>query len=311
MDILLSIIVIAVIWLVWKQPVQVGGFLFHLNVNIESALYGFFSKELQVGEAKIHLKANRFDPEKETIVMLHGYTADFVVWIRFARYFTGKYNVIIPDLLGHGESEFKPEWNYSVKAQAELVEKLVEQLNIQRFHVIGNSMGGFTSAQLALDCPDKIISACYVDPAGVKPVTASVLEELLSTGFNPFLVHDWGEFVRFYPMTMHRSPWLPNIARKYIAHRYTQRLERYEQIFNDFFGHGLLDERLSDITAPSLIMWGEKDQIIHSDNATKWQALIPHAEVKIWENIGHMPMLEIPRVSANYYQEFLENLKAN
>ena len=109
-------------------------------------------------------------------------------------------------------------------------------------------------------------------------------------------------------MTMHRPPWLPHIARIHIADRYIQRRERFEQIFTDFFHKGLLDERLPDITTPSLILWGKQDQIIHGDNAEKWQSLIPGSVLKIWDDIGHMPMLEVPKDSAKIYREFLSQI---
>ncbi|NNJ73511.1 MAG: hypothetical protein HKP09_10045, partial [Enterobacterales bacterium] len=48
--------------------------------------------------------------------------------------------------------------------------------------------------------------------------------------------------------------------------------------------------------------------LIHVDNAYKWQSLIPNAKLKVWDDIGHMPMLEIPRVSAQVYKDFLDNL---
>ena len=308
MDIIVGVIVVTVIWLIWKKPAEIGGFLYHLNVAIESMLYGFSSKRVHITYAQVHMLSTRFDPKKQTILMLHGFTADNFVWLRFARNFTSKYNVIIPDLLGHGNSDYNADWSYNAKSQADMVVKLLDELKVEKVHVIGNSMGGFITAQLALDYPQRVFSACYVDPAGIKPVTQSALESLLCDGCNPFLILERADFARLYPMTMHRSPWLPEIAKSYIAERYVKRKTRYKHIFKEFFGKGLLDTRLSGIKTPSLILWGAKDQLIHVDNAYKWQSLIPNAKLKVWDDIGHMPMLEIPRVSAEVYKDFLNSL---
>ena len=308
MDILASIIVLTTVWLIWKKPAVLGGFLYHLNISIESLLYGLSSKRIDITLAQVHILSTRYDPKKQTILMLHGFTADNIVWLRFARHFTGKYNVIIPDLLGHGNSDYNANWNYSAKSQTDMLVTLLDELKVDKVHVIGNSMGGFISAQLALDYPERLHSACYVDPAGIKSVTESTLESMLVNGINPFLIYNRPGFDTLYPLTMNRPPWLPVIAQRYIAGRYVKKKNQFEHIFKDFFGQGLLDARLAAIRTPSLVLWGAKDELIHVDNSQKWQSSIPNAKLKVWDEIGHMPMLESPKESALVYRDFISTL---
>ena len=52
-------------------------------------------------------------------------------------------------------------------------------------------------------------------------------------------------------------------------------------------------------------MWGAKDALIHVSSAKVWDDGLPNSELKIWQEIGHMPMLEIAQESAAVYRDFL------
>ena len=298
---------VALIVLGLFNPVLLGTWIYNLNIAIESRIYGFKRHELAVAEYRLSLYHNGIK-DRPTIVMLHGFTADAIVWLRFAQYFNKQYNVIIPDLLGHGETGFKDEWSYRTPEQAKCIKSLLDNLNITKAHIIGNSMGGFISAQFALRYPDHCISATLVDPAGIKSVQSSDMELLLEQGINPFLIFNRGKFSEFYAMTMHKPPWVPKIVLNVVASKYLTHKDEFERIFNDFIFNDLLDDELENITVPTLILWGDQDRLIHVANADKWQQGIQNSELKIWPGIGHMPMLEIPKQSAQVYQDFLNKL---
>ena len=76
-------------------------------------------------------------------------------------------------------------------------------------------------------------------------------------------------------------------------------------MFEQVHGRDALDEHLSSIELPVLIMWGGQDQLIHVSSAEIWQQGLPDSELKIWPEIGHMPMVEIPQESAAVYRDFL------
>ncbi len=81
---------------------EVGQMLYDHSMKLESNLSGLEAKKADIGEMEmsyyIHANAN-----KPTLIMLHGYSSDKNVWIRFAKHFTDDYQVVIPDLAGHGE----------------------------------------------------------------------------------------------------------------------------------------------------------------------------------------------------------------
>lgn len=75
-----------------------------------------------------------------TMVMLHGITGDSSNWVRFARHYTDRYRVIIPDLPGFGESSRIDSASYSIPVQSERLGELMRLLGVAQFHLVGNSM---------------------------------------------------------------------------------------------------------------------------------------------------------------------------
>lgn len=131
------------------------------------------------------------------IVMLHGFSADKDLWVRFADPLTEDYRVIIPDLAGHGQTPFVAGADYSAPAQAARVLALLDRLGIERSHLIGNSMGGFVAATLALQHPGRVRSLGLSDAAGVTAPEPSVGDHLRARGRNPFLLEDRSQFAEF------------------------------------------------------------------------------------------------------------------
>ena len=271
-------------------------------------MYGFEKESVDIGDMKLALYRHA-NPGKPTLVMLHGYSADKDVWVRFAKHFTDDYQIIIPDLAGHGDSPYQPEWNYGMPAQAARVMALLDQLNVQQAHFIGNSMGGFLTATIAVRHPERTLSAVMVDAAGITSPIPSDLYKMLENGHNPFLITNRKEFDAFFAMTMRKAPFMPDIVLEAVSDNYIQRRESLVKIFDDFALNDQLENQLSDIKAPAMIWWGDGDQLLHVSAVPLWQAGIPQAEVRIFEGIGHMPMMEIPSQSAKVYQAFLAKLK--
>lgn len=288
-------------------PTSIGHFIYNNATDIEAQFYGLQQDTVDIGELSISLYQNE-KKNRPTLLMLHGYSADKDVWPRFAKYFTDDYHIVIPDMAGHGETEFNSEWSYSAPAQAERMAKLLAAMNIESAHVIGNSMGGFIAAHFAKAYPDQTLSATLVDPAGVISPQDSVMETMLANDNNPFIMENTEQFHQFYAMTMESPPWLPELVLNAIAETYFDRHSSLKQIFNDFDHTDMLDEQLNDINVPVLILWGEKDQLIHVSSIAIWQAGIKNSESHVWPGIGHMPMVEIPNLAAQRYQEFLSKV---
>lgn len=282
-----------------------GQFLYTANWKAEARLRGLATGVVTVEGIPISY-FDGGDPEAEAIVLLHGFTADKRIFVRFSGRLMSTYRVLIPDLPGHGQTPFRPGLGYSAPDQARRVAAMLDALGVSRAHVYGNSMGGFIAAHLALGYAERTASVGLSDAAGVHGRMPSQLDQLVTAGDNPFLFDSPTGFSRLYPMTMHRAPFNPAPARAGLARDYADRRAEYAEIFADFQdSHPLGDAELARIRVPTLVVWGERDRLIDVSAAHLLHRGIPGAELKVYEDLGHMPMLEAPRRAADDYLEFL------
>ncbi len=246
----------------------------------------------------------------ETVLLVHGFSADRDVWTRFAGGLRDRH-VIIPDLPGHGRTPFIPGAGYSAPAQADRLIALLDALDVTRVHVVGNSMGGFIAAALARRAPERVASLGLVDAAGLRVSAPTPLSRMLDAGRNPFLLDSPNDFDAFYALTMAKQPFVPRIVRRAIAHEYVARRAQLAEIFSDFnTSADMLDDHLGEIAAPTWVAWGRHDQLIDVSAATLYAEGIPDSTLTIYEDLGHMPMFEAPRRSCRDYRSFLSRRSA-
>lgn len=293
-------------WAVVTYP-KVGEFLYRSSMFAESRVYGFSEKYLEVDGLNISYYEDEADSQP-VMVLLHGFTSNKDIWLRFAKHFVDEYRVIIIDVAGHGNTPYLASLDHSAPAQAKRVFDFLAKQNIKQFHVAGNSMGGAIAALLAIEHPSSVLSMLMIDPAGFKAPSPSELDKYLAQGENPFLIDSIEEFKSFYPLTMAQPPWIPTAALDYVGSLYIERKTRWGAIFNQLDISRIFTDELADIKAPSLMMWGDKDQLLDVSSVEVWQQKMPQLQVKIWQDVGHMAMIEIPSASAKYYQEFLDKL---
>ena len=285
------------IWTAATYP-AIGGIAYRLDARVESTLGGLHAATVAVSDSQLMTWQGGPETATETVVMIHGYSADKTVWMRFAPHFTDRYRVLVLDLPGHGETAFDPALRYDTASQARRVIESMDVLGIQRAHIVGNSMGGFIAARMALAHPQRVQTATLVDAAGVIAPQPSDMDRLVAQGRNPFEVHSRAEFDDFYAMTMAQPPWVPRMTLDWLADDYIARRASLARIFKDFAGVGLLDPHLAEIRVPVLVMWGAKDRLVHVSAAEVWTRGIRHAQQVIYSDLGHMPMVEDPERSA-------------
>jgi abhydrolase domain-containing protein 6 len=307
MNIILFIIVLLVlstiVWVIKTYP-QVGHVLYHSAAIVEAKVYQLRKKNIQLDDCMMCIHYTELG-NKAAILLLHGYSADKNAWTRFGKYLASDYQLIIPDLAGHGDSPFDPNLSYSIEAQALRLIQLLDQLEVQQFHVVGNSMGGFIAAYLAIEYPTRILSAALIDPAGTRSAQPSEMDNMLRQGRNPFHINNKKEFAEFYAMTMAKPPYVPRVVLDALAEDYIAKRQQLQQIFGDYSSSPLLAERLPQLYQSTLLIWGEEDEIIHVSGSENWKT-IPNLEMEIWSDLGHMPMLEDPNRTAECYLRFLE-----
>lgn len=128
-------------------------------------LFPGFHSQVQICEGtEIHLRTGGSGPP---LLLLHGYPQTGVMWHRVAPELARDFTLIIPDLPGYGQSGIPPlspdHQAYSKRSMAHVMVKLMEALGYSRFHLAGHDRGARVSYRLALDHPEKVISATVLD----------------------------------------------------------------------------------------------------------------------------------------------------
>lgn len=270
---------------------------------------GLTPKTLTVGGKTISVLESERDPAKPTLVLIHGFAANKENWVRFSRYLTDTFHVVAMDLPGHGESVKDLALSYGLGDQADYVKEVLTVLNIDTFHLAGNSMGGAISCLYAAKYPEAVQSLFLIDPAGIHQYESELVHRL-KKGENPLIVTSRKDFDALMDFALEKKPYLPwpipgVMAEKYVANRPVN-----EKIFPNITSilQSDFEAALGKITAPTLILWGENDRIIHVDNAAVFHQRIPQSRKMVMEGIGHAPMIEVPKQTAAIYSDFILSL---
>ncbi len=255
----------------------------------------------------------------ESILLLHGFSANKDNWIRFTKALDEKYHVIAVDLAGHGDSEKQLSTDYDLIKQAERLDSLMTSLGINRFHIAGNSMGGAISAIYSLNHPDKVKSLTLIDAAGVDGSEPSEFYQALAKGGNPLIATDEESFEYRMNFTMSQPPLLPWPLRPAFIRKTMARVDINQKIFTDMIAtkQRLIDNNfqqsiqatIAERQLPTLIMWGKEDRVLDVSAVAAFKEIIPDASVHIFDGVGHLPMVEIPNESAEVYQQFLSTVE--
>ena len=250
--------------------------------------------------------------EGPVMLLLHGFSANKDTWIQFAAELPENYRLIVPDLAGHGDTPAPKGEDYNLIRQAERLNQLMANLNISKFHIAGNSMGGAISAIYASLYPQQVSSLTLIDAAGVDAPNQSEYMAALAEGKNPLIATDEASFEFRMDFVMSKAPPLPWPLRPALMRKTLARQQLNEDIFEDMMATRKqledtgFEARLSEaVTMPTLIIWGDEDRVLDVSAVEVFKQKIPHAQVKIYEGIGHLPMVEIPEETAILYSEFV------
>lgn len=297
----LSLLVI--LFLLYFLPFKIiGKYLYSISMGIESKIAGLHTKYTDIGNQRVAFFDNQ-NVGKPALLLLHGFSADRHIWLRFAKHFKDTHRVIIPDLLGHGDTPYSRDGNYASTTQAKMLVELVKQLDLKDVDVVGNSMGGMICATLLTQNDGLFSRGVLIDPAGAKSDFALYGSR---SQFNPFLVRTLDEFKLFYKKTMAVPPPMPNSVLNYLGQKnYIDKFDQIQHQFADFFDiETFFDTPFEIQTCRWLVIWGKEDQTIPVSDAAMWQELTGTVPL-IYEKYGHMPMIECPTKTAHEVKRFL------
>jgi pimeloyl-ACP methyl ester carboxylesterase len=251
--------------------------------------------------------------EGPPVVLIHGLSGCWQNWLENIPHLARRHRVVALDLAGFGESEL-PQEEISIPGYGRFVDAFLGEIGLERAALVGNSMGGFIAAETAISHPSRVEKLVLVSAAGLVRVGNRRLAALERAAR------------LFHPATaaiLARREYLikrPKLRRRmlYGIVRYPERIEP-ELVYEVASGAGkpgFLDalaaigkydfrDRLPAISVPTLIVWGRNDWVVPVSSAYEYEQLIPDARRVIFEETGHVPMLERPARFNELVEEFL------
>ena len=275
-------------------------------IGLERFMSGVHRKTAQVDDHRV-VYSEGGKNNAEPVVLVHGFSASADSWNRIAAQLTGRYHVIAPDLPGWGESTRIDSASYAYPAQVERLHQFLQQFGLNRFHLVGHSMGGFISSAYAARYPDEVITLGLIAPHGITEPEQSDLARAVARGDNWLVVSSMEGFERLMGNLFVKRPYAPRSVLKYLALQTVSRSQKTQRIFDELqTNNAPLAERLGQIKAPTFIIWGDQDKLIHVSAAEVFRTGIGNSEVLIMKQTGHMPLLENVKQCGAAYLAFLE-----
>ncbi|MCW2966278.1 MAG: alpha/beta hydrolase [Solirubrobacteraceae bacterium] len=244
--------------------------------------------------------------EGPALVFIHGLAGSWQNWLENIPHFARTHRVIAPDLPGFGCSPV-PSEKISINGYAATVDELLDSLGIERAVVVGNSMGGFIGAELAIEFSTRIERLVLVSAAGLTTVDThnDRLLGVLRRAEN-VLAYGSGWFAARSDR-LSRRPGLRKALMLMVA-AHPDRLPApliAEQVSGsgkpgfmdavEALGTYPIRDRLERIEAPTLIVWGELDRLVPLRDADRFlEAIGPNARKIVYPDTGHVAMLERP-----------------
>lgn len=273
--------------------------MYDAAIGYEEQLSGLTEKRASISIGEISYYENQQSMDKPSILLVHGFGAYKENWLRFARLFKDDFHVVIIDLPGHGKSVKDATLINSLENQVAWVHEFNQVVGLTQFHMAGNSMGGAITAKYTASYPQQVLTATLIDPAGVTQYR-SVMQDLIDAGNNPLVVNNRQDFLNLMDFALEQAPFIPWPLTEVSAQRAIALKPLHDKLWLEMQqGHGqAFEAMLASIQAPTLVMWGEQDRVINYQNMAVFEKLIPHASIQLWPGVGHAPMVEIPRLSA-------------
>ena len=250
------------------------------------------------------------------LVLVHGLGSSAAVEFYYnLEPLAAHHQVLAVDLPGFGSSD-KPALDYSIELFVRVVRDLMASEHVGRAAVMGVSMGGRVALGLALDAPQLVDRLVLVDALGVGPPRRVLAYRILLTrGLGELTLSGTARALRrMHPATIRRFwGW------------YLRRPGRVDTLLSDerIADHGTLlsrpeyraaylsalrsiagmrnlrdgvvvENRLSELQMPTLLVWGRRDHIFPASHAESAQGKIHNSRIEIFENSGHTPQMEEP-----------------
>ena len=257
------------------------------------------------------------DKRDQAVLLIHGLAGSSKTWDAVIEDLAEDYDVIAPDLLGHGESA-KPMGDYSLGAFASGLRDFLAMLDVRSVTVVGHSFGGGVAMQLAYQHPHLIDRLVLVGSGGLGREVSPLLrmlalpgaEYLMPIGIPKLVVDRASEVGRFLGRRNIRSERLGELWRSYSSLAGAENRRAFVKTMRGVIEPGGQTVNASDrlylaARVPMMIVWGDRDGIIPVAHAYAAHEAIENSRLEILEGVGHFPHVEAPEMFVSSLRDFM------
>jgi pimeloyl-ACP methyl ester carboxylesterase len=235
------------------------------------------------------------------ILLLHGLGGRWQHWLENIPRLAGRRRVVAVDLPGFGRSQLPIE-PISIARYARTLDRVCDLLELDPAVVVGSSLGGMVAAELALRYPERVQRLVLAGAACLAPTESSArrahfaltalgrITRALPRGVNGTLTRPRARHLAFASVLRH-----PTLISTDMLHELTggERPAGSVDALDALSAHHIEDE-LASISVPTLVIHGRNDLLISSADGRRVATMIDDAELQIFEDTGHLPMVERP-----------------
>jgi len=232
------------------------------------------------------------DPEKDTILFIHGSGQDHTIWVLPTRYFSRHdYNVLAVDLPGHGRSGGEPL--KSIEAIAEWAIQVLDAAGLSTAAVVGHSLGSLVAIATAARHPQRVRAIALLGITVPMPVSEFLLDNAKKDKHEAIeMLNFWG-YSKSAQLGGNATPgnWMLGGGMRLMEKAGPGVIHTDLKACNEYI-EGL--EHASNVKCPALLILGERDMLTPVRSAMKVAAALPHAEKVVLEGSGHALLAEKP-----------------
>jgi pimeloyl-ACP methyl ester carboxylesterase len=236
------------------------------------------------------------------IVFVHGLGGCWQNWLSNIPRFARRHRVLALDLPGFGSSP-TPSWDATIANYGQLLLDFCDAVGVRDCVVVGNSMGGFISAEAAIEQPERFEQLVLVSAAGVSSVRvrrqpAGVAARMMAAAAPLMFRLQTRTFRR---RRARNAAWSgifyrPGELRPELIWEFFQggdRAQSFVEALSSLVGYDILD-RLEEVGVPTLIVWGAQDRVVPPADALGYAQRLRNSRLEVFDRTGHAPMAERP-----------------
>ena len=289
-------------------------FNYHSGTPVQGLIekYTYPESEFLIYEGMdVHYRVTGNGP---VLVLIHGVASSLQTWEGWHRELSNDFTVISFDVPGFGLTGPHPDDDYSVNMYMGLIDRLLDNLKVDSCYMAGNSFGGFLTWNYALHDSSLLKKIILIDAAGY-----NANREIDNPGFK-LAMNPWTKSIshRITPYFLVKKSVEDvygdkSLVTEETVQRYYDLMlrkgnrEAFSEILINLHSGKVNPDLIDNISQPTFIMWGSDDRIIDSQDAFRFRNAIRNSRIIVYPDVGHIPMEEIPELTANDARTFLHN----